>query len=173
MADVPASCLLFLAARSFLLAREEPRRYLGAGLAGGLSALTQSVGILLAAPAVLTLVLRRRDHLKARTLWIGAALFAALPGLWIALRPAGEDADIPARQWDLVSLHFGSVPFYGWALLSLLELPACMAAVAGLVIAARGALRGGDAPLFILALLAVLSRFFVLLYSYEAKRFLV
>jgi hypothetical protein len=173
MADVPASCLLFLAARSFLLAREEPRRYLGAGLAGGLSALTQSVGILLAAPAVLTLVLRRRDHLKARTLWIGAALFAALPGLWIALRPAGEDADIPARQWDLVSLHFGSVPFYGWALLSLLGLPACMAAVAGLVIAARGALRGGDAPLFILALLAVLSGFFVLLYSYEAKRFLV
>ena len=182
MADLPASCLLFLAARSFLLAGEEPprdrgsrryRRYVGAGLAGGLSALTQPVGILLAAPAALTLVIRRRDHLKTWQPWIGAALLAALPGLWIALRPAGGDADIPARQWDLVSLHFDSVPFYGWALLSLLGLPACVAAAAGLAVAARDALRGGDAPLFVIALLAVLSGFFVFLYTYEASRFLV
>jgi hypothetical protein len=167
MADVPASCLLFLAARSFLLAREEPRRYLGAGLAGGLSALTQPVGILLAAPAALTLVLRRRDHLKARTLWTGAALFAALPGLWIALRPAGGEADIPSRQWDLLSFHLGSVPFYGWALLSMLGLPACVALVAGLWIAVR------KGEIFIVTLFAVLTCFFAFLYSWEAERFLV
>ncbi|HVG10768.1 MAG TPA: glycosyltransferase family 39 protein [Thermoanaerobaculia bacterium] len=169
MADVPASCLLFLSARSFLLAREEPRRYLGAGIAGGLSALTQPIGILLAAPALLTLVLRRRDHLMARTLWIGAALFAALPGLWIALRPVGE-ADIPARQWDLMSFHLGSVPFYGWALLSMLGLPACLVLAAGLAGAVR---KGGDAPLFVVSLFVVLAGFFVFLYSWEAKRFLV
>jgi hypothetical protein len=170
MADVPASCLLFLAARSFLLAREEPRRYLGAGLAGGLSALTQPVGILLAAPAALTLALCRRDHLKARTPWIGAALFAALPGLWIALRPAGGQADVPSRQWDLLSFHLGSVPFYGWALLSMLGLPACLVLAVGLIGAVR---KGGDAPLFVVSLFAVLTGFFVFFYSWEARRFLV
>jgi hypothetical protein len=165
MADLPASCLLFLAARWFLLGR-----YPRAGLAGGLSALTQPVGVLLLVPAALTLLLHRRDHLKSRMLWIGAALFAALPGLWIAFRPAGGQADIPSRQWDLVSLHFDSVPFYGWALLSMLGLPACVALAMGLI----GAMReGGEAPLFVVSLFAVLAGFFVFLYSWEAKRFLV
>jgi hypothetical protein len=165
MADVPASCLLFLAARSFLLGR-----YPGAGLAGGLSAVTQPVGVLLLVPAALTLLLHRRDHLRSRALWIGAVLFLALPGLWMALRPAGGEADIPSRQWDLVSLHFGSVPFYGWALLSMLGLPACVVLAVGLVGAVR---KGGDAPLFVVSLFAVLGGFFVFLYSWEAKRFLV
>lgn len=165
MADVPASCLLFLAARSFLLAR-----YRGAGLAAGLSAVTQPVGLLLAVPAALTLLLRRRNDLKTRALWIGAALFAAIPGLWMALRPAGGEADIPSRQWDLVALHLGAVPFYGGALLSLLGLPACLALIAGLGIAVR---EGGEAWLFVVSLFAVLAGFFVFLYSWEAERFLV
>jgi hypothetical protein len=165
MADVPASCLLFLAARSFLLAR-----YRSAGLAAGLSTLTQPVGLLLAVPAALTLIVHRRDHLRSRALWLGAALFLALPGLWIAFRPAGGEADIPSRQWDLVSFHLGSVPFYGWALLSMLGVPACLVLAVGLADAVR---KGGDAPLFVVSLFFVLAGFFVLLYSWEAKRFLV
>lgn len=170
MADVPASCLLFLAARSFLLARGETRRYRGAGLLGGLSAVTQPIGLILALPAGLTLLLRRREHLRSRAQWTGAALFATLPGLWMALRPGGGEADIPSRQWDLVSFHLGSVPFYGRALLSLLGLPACVALAAGLWIAVRDVLRGGE--VFVVTLFAVLTGFFVFLYAWEAERFL-
>lgn len=166
MADVPASCLLFLAARSFLLAREETWRYRGAGLLGGLSALTQPIGLVLALPAALTLALQRREHLRSRALWTGAALFAALPGLWMAFRPAGGEADIPSRQWDLLSLHFGSVPFYAQALLSLLGAPACAALAAGLWIAVR------RREVFVVALFAALAGFFVFLYTWEAERFL-
>lgn len=162
MADVPASCLLFLAARSFLL-----ERYRGAGLLGGLSAVTQPVGLILAVPAGLTLLLRRREHLRSRALWTGAALFTALPGLWMALRPAGGEADIPSRQWDLVSFHLGSAPFYGRALLSLLGLPACAALAAGLWIAVR------RREVFVVTLFAALAGFFVFLYTWEAERFLV
>jgi dolichyl-phosphate-mannose-protein mannosyltransferase len=169
MADVPASCLLFLGARSFLLAREEPRRYAGAGLLGGLSAVTQPIGVVAAVPAALTVVLRRRDHLRARSLWLGAALLAGLPILGAALQRA-TDGDIPASQLALVSLHAGSVPFYGRAFLSFLGWPACLLLVAGLVIALR---ERGDAALFTAALFAVLTGFFVFLYAWEAKRFLV
>lgn len=162
MADVPASCLLFLAARSFLV-----ERYRGAGLLGGLSAVTQPIGLVLAVPAALTLLLQRTEHLRSRALWTGAALFAALPGLWMAFRPAGGEADIPSRQWDLVSFHLGSVPFYGRALLALLGLPACVALAAGLWIAVR------KGEVFVVALFAALAGFFVFLYTWEAERFLV
>src|SRR5581483_4413849 len=46
MADVPASCLLLFAVRSFALADEDRRRYLTGGLWAGLAALTQSAGLL-------------------------------------------------------------------------------------------------------------------------------
>ncbi|HET9225652.1 MAG TPA: hypothetical protein VFR31_03235, partial [Thermoanaerobaculia bacterium] len=152
MADVPASCLLFLGARAFLM-----ERYRTAGLLVGLSAVTQPIGLLLAVPAGLVL---RKSNLK---IWTGAALMLVFPLLWAVLRPAGE-ADIAARQWDLLSFHLGSVPFYGRAWLSLLGLPACLALVVGLF-------RNRD--LFIVTLFAVLTGFFVFLYTWEAERFLV
>lgn len=155
MADVPASCLLFLGARAFLL-----ERYRTAGLLAGLSAVTQPVGLLLAVPAGLVLLLQRKSNLK---IWTGAALLLAFPVLWAVIRPPGE-ADIAARQWDLLSLHLGSVPFYGWAWLSLLGLPACLALLAGLF-------RNRDP--FIVTLFAMLTGFFVFFYTWEAERFLV
>ena len=147
MADVPASCLLFLGARAFLL-----ERYQTAGLLIGLSAVTQPIGLL----GLLLFLWRRRS-------WTGAALLLAFPLLWAVLRPAGE-ADIAARQWDLVSFHLGSVPFYGLAWLSLLGLPACIALVAGLFL---------NRNLFVVTLFAVLTGFFVFFYTWEAQRFLV
>jgi len=157
MADVAASCLLFLAARSFLLGR-----YAAAGLAGGLSAITQPIGLLLAVPAALTLVLRRRDDLRKRSLWLGAGLLAGFPVL--ARLFIGETL---VHHWSLLAPH-SSIPFYAWGILSFLGLPACLLLAAGL-----GILRGGDAPLFVTALFAVLLGFFVFLYTYEAERFLV
>lgn len=158
MADVPASCLIFLGARAFLL-----ERYPTAGLLGGLGALTQPIGLLAAVPAALTVLRRRRAHLRSARLWLGVLLLAGLPALWTAVRPAG-DADIPSRQWDLVALHAGSVPFYAWSLLSLLGLPACVLLAAGLV-------RRPDP--FVALQFALLAGFFVFLYTHDAKRFLV
>ncbi len=161
MADVPASCLIFLGTRSFLLAR-----YPAAGLLGGLGALTQPIGLIAAVPAALTVLLQRRAHLRSFRLWLGGSLLIGLPILWMAVQGTGE-ADIPSRQWDLVALHAGSVPFYGWTLLSLLGLPACLLLAAGLL------RRTGDAHLSIVLFFGTLTGFFVFLYTYDAKRFLV
>lgn len=174
MADVPASCLLFLAARSWILAGDDPGEYVKAGAIGGLASVAQPIGVLAAAPAVLSLALRRRNHSGSRPLWIGAAAFVAPPALWAAFRALGApDADIPARQLQLLAFDWGSAPFYGRASLSFLGLPACVLLAAGLGIAVREAWRGSDSGLFNTALFATLTGFFVFLYSYEAGRFLV
>lgn len=169
MADVPASCLLFLASCVFVQSR-----YLASGLVGGLSALTQSAGLLAAVPAVLTVLIHRRQHLRSGRLWGGAFLFVALPGLWVAVRLAtlGTLGGITARQWSLLEPGAGSTLFYGWSLLSLLGIPSALLLGAGLVLAARAA-RREDHRLFWFALFAVLAGFFLFLYGFDAKRFLV
>jgi hypothetical protein len=168
MADVPASCLLFLAGREFVL-----RRYPGSGVLGGASALTQAAGVLAAVPAALTVLLHRRRDLRTAGLWAGALLFAALPALWLAARgifgPAGRMAP---RQWDLIDPGFDSILFYAYSLASLLGFPGVLLLAAGLVSGVRSARREAD-RFFWLGLLAVLAVFFVLVYGFDAKRFLV
>ncbi len=177
MADVPASSLLFLAGCAFVragIARGEGSRYLASGLLGGLSALTQSAGLLAAVPAGVTVLVHRRRDLRSGWLWAGALLFIALPGLWSAVRLAGAGSlgSTAARQWDLIEPHTGSAPFYLWSLVSLLGIPGVLLLVAGLVRAAR-AVRHEEDQLFWLALFAVVAIFFVFLYGFDAKRFLV
>lgn len=174
MADVPASCLLFLGCRAFVLAGTESRRYLASGLLGGLSALTQSAGLLAAAPAALTVLVHRRRDLRSGWLWAGALGFLALQGLWIAARLTvfGGVGTITARQWDLIEPGADSVLFYVFSLVSLLGLPGVVLLTAGLALAVRAARRDED-RLFWLTLFGVLAAFFVLLYGFDAKRFLV
>ena len=169
MADVPASCLLFLAGRGFVL-----RRYPASGLLGGLSALAQSAGLLAAVPAVLVVLVHRRRDLRSAGLWAGALLFLALPGLWIAVRLAtsGSMGNITAQQWGLIDPGAGSIPFYLYSLVSLLGIPGVAFLGAGLVFAARKARRDEDQLLW-LTLFLVLALFFVFLYDFDAKRFLV
>lgn len=174
MADVPASCLLFLGGRAFVLAGTAPRRYLASGLLGGLSALTQSAGLLAVIPAALTVLIHRRRDLRSGWLWAGALLFLALQGLWIAARLTvfGSVGTTAARQWDLIEPDADSVLFYAWSLVSLLGLPGVLLLGAGLALAARAARRDDD-RFFWLALFAVVAVFFVFLYDFDAKRFLV
>lgn len=169
MADVPASCLLFLAGRSFV-----DRRYLASGALGGLSALTQSAGLLAAVPAALVVLVHRRRDLRSAGLWAGAFLFLALQGLWIAVRLTifRSMGNIAAQQWGLIDPGFDSVLFYVYSLVSLLGIPGAILLAAGLALAARDA-RRDEERLFWLALLAVLTLFFVVLYDFDAKRFLV
>lgn len=174
MADLPASCLLFLAGGAFVMAGEEPRRYLMSGLLGGLSVLTQPVGWLAAVPAALVVLTQRRRDLDSRWLWTGAALFLGLPGLWVVFRLAALDSlgGTTSLQWHLLEPHADSIPFYLFAAASLLGLPGCVLLAAGLGLAARRA-RDDGPRLFWLALFAAMLVFFVFFYDFNAKRFLV
>jgi hypothetical protein len=174
MADVPASCLLFLGGRAFVLAGTAPRRYLASGLLIGLSALTQSAGLLAAIPAALTVLIHRRRDLRSGWLWAGAFLFVALQALWLAARLTvfGSVGTTAARQWDLIEPGADSVLFYVWSLVSLLGLPGVLLLGAGLALAVRAARRDED-RFFWLVLFTVVAVFFVFLYDFDAKRFLV
>ncbi len=180
MADVPASCLLFLSARAFVLAGEpgEPGRhswrYLLSGLLAGLSYLAQSAALFWAPAAVVTVLWSRRRDLRSPFFYAGLALFAGLPVLWQSAQLAfvGTEGNLPARQWELLRLHADSVPFYLWSLVSVLGLPACLLLVPAVVGAVRRALARSAPDLFSLALLAGLLGFFVFLYDFNAKRFL-
>ncbi|HYX24618.1 MAG TPA: glycosyltransferase family 39 protein [Thermoanaerobaculia bacterium] len=182
MADVPASCLLLLAADCFLRAGEVERQRswrwdLGSGLLAGLAALTQSAGVLWVPVAAATALVHRRRDRRSPWLWAGVTAPLALPVLWAAVQPAAlaGPAGNAVDQWHFVALHAGSVPFYLLALASLLGIPGALLLAAGALLLAAGARRAaGEPALFLcLGLAAALALFFVFLYSFEAKRFLV
>jgi 3,2-trans-enoyl-CoA isomerase len=175
MADVPASCLLFLSVCAFLLAGDRPRLYAAAGLLGGLADLAQPAALFWAPAAAVTLLLARPRDLRSPFPYAGLVLFAAVPLLWkvVQLAMLGTEGILPARQWALLRFHAGSVPFYLWAFVSLLGLPACLLLIPGVAWTARRAAARSAPHLFTLALFAGLVVFFVFLYDFNAKRFLV
>ncbi len=174
MADVPASCLLLFAVRSFALAGEDRRRYLSGGVWAGLAALTQSVGVLWVPAAAATVLIHRRRDLRSPWLWAGLAAPPALMLLGAAVQPPafGGAGGIAREQWRLLAFHAGSAPFYLYSLASLLGLPGALLMAVGGVLALRAA-RRDDRRFLALALLALLAFFFVFLYDYQAKRFVV
>jgi hypothetical protein len=175
MADVPASCLLFWAVRSFLLAaiEDRPRRYLASGLWGAASALAQPAALLALLPAGATVLARRRQDLRSVWLGMGGAAFLGAPllALWTERRLAapGDPVLLHAR---LLHLHADSLPFYLWSLASLLGIPGALLLAAGLGLAVR---RGPKDPvrLFLVLLVGVLLAFFLFFYDFNAERFLV
>lgn len=174
MADVPTACLLLLAVRSFDRAGEDRRRYLASGLFAGLATLAQSAGVLWVPAAGLTALVHRRRDLRSPWLWAGLAIPLALPALWALAQPPAVvgSGGFARAQWLLLSPHVDSVPFYLYALLSLLGIPGAVLLGAGAVLAARGAKR--EPAIFLsLVLASALALFFVFLYDYNAKRFLV
>jgi 4-amino-4-deoxy-L-arabinose transferase-like glycosyltransferase len=174
MADLPAATLLVAALYFFDRAGERPGSYLGAGLAAGLAALTQPAAVLaLPAAAVAAAVHRRRD-LRSPRLWLGALAAAGLPALWaLAKRLAfGAGGDLLVRPADLLRLHLGSAATYLFAAISLAGLPALAAFAPGLALAARRA-RESATWLLVVLLVAGYAVFFVFVYDYNAKRFLL
>lgn len=175
MADVPASCLLFLASAAFLLASERPWFYLASGLLAGLAYLTQSAALLWAPAVVVTILLARPRDLRSPFPWAGLLLFAGAPVLWKAVQLAalGTEGNLPARQWELLRFHTDSVSFYLYAFVSFFGLPACLLLIPGLAWTARRAVARSASHLFLLALFAGLLAFFVFVYDFNARRFLV
>ena len=174
MADVPTACLLLLATRSFVQAGEDRRRYLASGLFAGLAALAQSVGALWVPAAGLTALVHRRRDLRSPWLWTSLAIPLALPALWAVVQPPAVvgSGGFARAQWLLLSPHVHSVPFYLHALLSLLGIPGAVLLGVGAVLSVR---RARTEPAFFLALVlaSALAAFFVFLYDYNAKRFVV
>ncbi len=174
MADVPAACLLLFAVRAFVLAGEDRRRYLAGGLWAGLAALAQSAGVLWLSAAAATALVHRRRDLRSPWLWAGLLSPLALMLLGSAVRPPalGGAGGIAREQWRLLAPHGGSAPFYLYSLASLLGLPGAVLLAAGGCLTLRGARR--DAARFLaVTLFALLAIFFVFLYDYQAKRFVV
>jgi hypothetical protein len=174
MADVPAACLLLFAVRAFVLAGEDRRRYLAGGIWAGLAALAQSAGVLWLPAAAATALVHRRRDLRSPWLWAGLLAPLALMLLGSAVRPPalGGAGGIAREQWRLLAPHGGSAPFYLYSLASLLGLPGAVPLAVGGFLALRGARR--DAARFLaVTLFALLALFFVFLYDYQAKRFVV
>ncbi len=139
MADVLAAALLTAAFAAFVRAGEKPRAYLSAGLALGLAAATQSAALLALPAAALAVVLARRPHLRAPTLWAGA-LLAIVPQIaWAAWKLAvfGTAGDLLTRYTHLLRLQTGNATSYAWAAIALLGPPAAVGVVAGMIRALR------------------------------------
>ncbi|HKI01052.1 MAG TPA: glycosyltransferase family 39 protein [Thermoanaerobaculia bacterium] len=176
MADVPTACLLLLAVRSFVLAGEDHarRRYLASGLFAGLAALGQMAGVLWAPAAGVTALVHRRRDFRSPWLWVSLLAPVILPAFWTLVQPptVAGPGGLARAQILLLSLHADSVPFYLYSLVSLLGIPGAVLMIAGAALAVRRA--GQDPARFLsLALAGALAIFFVFLYDYNGKRFLV
>jgi hypothetical protein len=175
MADVPAAGLLFLSTRALLLAGERPALYARGGALAAASALAQPAALLWLPASAVTVAWCRRRDLRSPYFLSGLALVAAAPALWLALQVfwLGTAGTHSGRQWQLVRLHGDSVSFYLWGLLAVLGIPACVLLLPALAAAAKRALARDAGSLFLLALAAGLLAFFVFVYDFNARRFLV
>ncbi len=109
MADVPAACLLALAALCLARADGSPRLLAAAGALAGLSAVTQQTALLAPLAAGPVVLASRRAWLRSPWLWLGAAAFAAPPAAWFAgkLVAYGTIGGVGVQQWGLVRPHLG------------------------------------------------------------------
>jgi hypothetical protein len=176
MAEIYATLFIVLAMRAFADAAEDPPRYrafgawLGVGFLFHYATLPAGVGFGVA------ILLTRRGDLRKRALWQGVAISAVLPGLWLIARWR-HLATHPERHHaieELVRFTLKNVPFYlvtGVALCGLALLP--LYAAGALRLAVRPSVRRDAWRVAYLAPLFSLGVFFVLLYDWADKRFLV
>ena len=191
MADTLAAALATAALAAMLLALgdaagacpapKRPRLLVIASGFAGLAAVTQSAGLLLAAPLVLAFV-AVRERRVGRTL-LAAALFLGPTVAWTLWRRT-LPASLPLlNPWDFLRLDAGAPPAFGWFFVSLLGAPAALAMAAAVwrnLFFARGAGRnagGGPGVVrahrarIVLLACALPALFFGLFYSYHSKRF--
>ncbi len=178
MADIPAGCLLGWAL-IFWQRRNTSGRpgYVLAGLAAGLSAVTQPVAVLFALPVFLTVVWHRRGDLLSRAFLAGAALFVTPGIIWVLVRMrlVGTLGDVVYRNWGAVGLQAESLPgngvFFAWSLVALVSIPAVMPIAIGMWTMARRSIRSDWATLVVGGFVTIMA-FFVLIYDSSAARFL-
>ena len=177
-ADVPAACLL---AWALILWRrrngEGQPNYTLAGLAAGLSAVTQPVAVLIAIPAFVSVVWHRRADLRSRAFVSGAVLFIAPGVVWAAVRwrLVGTLGDVIYLNWGAVGLQIDSLGssgwFYAWALVALVGIPAVVPIATGMWTIARQVIRSDWATLVIGGFVTIMA-FFLFVYDSSTARFL-
>ena len=178
MADIPAGCLLGWAL-IFWQRRNSAGRpgYALAGLAAGLSAVTQPIAVLFAIPVLATVIWHRRADLRSQAFLIGATLFLTPGIIWILVRMrlVGTLGDVVYRNWGAVGLQAGSLhsngSFYAWSLVALVGIPAVFPIAVGMWTTARRSIRSDWATLVIGGFLTIMA-FFVLVYNSSSARFL-
>lgn len=168
-------CLLFIALslREYVRAREAPRRYVTAALFLGISLAFQYAAVaLLPAYALVWLVCRRRAP-AWRHLALAAATVAATLAPWMIYRwvTFGDPMYSRVMHVQLVRPHLSGIPFYLFNTVGAAGVAACGLALIGLVAALR---RGrGETPLLMLLVLAGNVVFWVLLYDWYDRRFVL
>ena len=167
MADVPASCLLFLAARAFLLGG---RGYLTSGILAGLSGLTQQAALLWPVPVAATMLTLRRRDLRSPWFLGGVLAFVGLRAAWMAAQSLGLGGEVLTDNWQNLHPHDGSA-FYLYNLAALLGWPGLLLLAAGAGVAAFRARRSAT-HLFILTFTLTLLTFFTFFYDFNGRRFL-
>jgi hypothetical protein len=179
LADVPAACLLGWSLVLWQRRSEDGRPgYALAGLAAGLSAVTQPIAVLFAIPVLVTVCWHRRGDLRSGAFLAGALLFVGPGIIWatVRMRLVGTLGDVLYRNWDAVGLQTevlsGHGSFYGWALVALCGIPAVVPILVGLWIIARRSRRSDWAALVVVGS-AVIMAFFIFAYGSSSARFLI
>ena len=178
MADIPAACLLGWSLIFWQRRATDGRPgYLLAGLAAGLSAVTQPIAVLFALPVFATVFWHRRVDLRSREFLAGVFLFVAPGIIWVLvrLRLVGTLGDVVYRNWGAVGLQVDALhsnaSFYAWSLVALVGIPAVVPVAIGMWTAARRSLRQDWAALVLGGFVTIMA-FFVLVYDSSTARFL-
>ena len=176
LADVPAACLLGWALILWQRRnREGQPDYTLAGLAAGLSAVTQPVAVLLAIPMFVSVAWHRRVDLRSRAFVTGAVLFMTPGIVWAAVRwrLVGTLGDVIYRNWGAVGFQVDSLDssgwFYAWVLVALVGIPAVVPIGIGMWTTARQATRSDWATLVIGGFVTIMA-FFLLVYDSSTAR---
>jgi 4-amino-4-deoxy-L-arabinose transferase-like glycosyltransferase len=174
MADVLAASLLFSGLALLGRARERNGVAFASGLLLGLSAVTQQIALVVPIAVGVAWTLLPRHRPRRRALVAAVVGFAPLPLAWLGAKAAifGSAGDVGQRQWSLLRLHVDDVGHYVFAAASLLGVAGLIAACAGAILLARKVVAGAAPPQELVAA-AIMIAFFVFLYDFPDKRFLV
>ncbi|MFI5180429.1 MAG: hypothetical protein ACHQPI_03465 [Thermoanaerobaculia bacterium] len=176
-AEIWAIPFLILAAILFRRAEARPLSYVGFGLAVGISFLFHYAALPAGIGFAVAIILTRRQDLKRRQLWIGAALAAIPPAIWLAVRwrYARLHPGAPAHGVEAL-LRFvpENVPFFLFAGLALLGIGVLPLYAAG-VLSCLGRSKDEERLLrgLFVPVLAMLGLFFGFFYDWTDKRFLL
>lgn len=179
MADLYAALLFLLSLIRFIDAAEDPRRYLASSVFFGLSALFSYAALAVLLPAYLLIVLlSRREHLRARSLWIAVAVGTLISSSWFLYRWAvhGDPFQSEIAHVELLGLHLSGLPHYLLNLVSVPGVPLFALFALGLVLTLAvprlfPSLR--EAQRALLVVLGISALFWVFLYRWNDRRFLI
>lgn len=176
MAEVWATLFIVLATLLFLRAANRPRLYSAFGLSLGIGFLFQYAAVPAGVGFAAAVLVARREHLRLKELWTGAAVSIALPALWLAVRawhyrmhPGGPRHGVEALLHPSF-VHLGFFAVAGIALLGLALIPLYGAGLFRM--SARNPEITRDYRATILAPPAAMGIFFFFLYDWADKRFL-